>query len=159
MSPRCGILTVSDRAYRGAYEDKTGPALAEALKAKGWTVGGTRVVPDEESMIQAVALQWADGGMDVVIAAGGTGVAPRDVTPESLKPLLDKELPGFGELMRAEGLKKTPKAALSRSFGGVRGRCVLLALPGSPAGATESLAAVADLLPAVLSLLKEGVCA
>jgi molybdenum cofactor synthesis domain-containing protein len=157
---RCGVLTVSDRAARGIYADESGPRLVRAVAARGWTVLETAVVPDEKVLIQVAFQRWCDGqNLDLVIATGGTGITPRDVTPEALLPLLEKELPGFGELMRAEGLKKTRKAALSRSFAGTRGKTLLIAVPGSPKGAEESFDAVADLIPAVSSLLKEGVCA
>lgn len=159
MTVRCGILTVSDRASRGEYRDETGPRLRELLEAKGWSVDQARVVPDETFPLRAVVQKWSEEGLDLVLAAGGTGITRRDITPEALKPLLDKELPGFGELMRAEGVKNTKKAALSRSFAGTRGQTLIIAVPGSPRGASESLEAVADLVPAVLSLLKEGVCA
>jgi molybdopterin adenylyltransferase len=156
---RCGILTVSDRASRGEYADETGPRLRGLLESKGWSVERARVSPDETFSLRAVVQKWAEEGLDVIIAAGGTGISPRDVTPEALKPLLDKELPGFGELMRAGGMKTTKKAALSRSFAGTRGTTLVLAVPGSPRGAAESVEAVAELIPAAVSLLKGGACA
>lgn len=157
MTIRCCVLTVSDRASRGTYADESGPLLAALLAARGWTVEESAVVPDEKESIREAVHQWMDAA-DLIIVTGGTGIAARDVTPEALRPLLDKELPGFGELMRAEGLKHTRKAALSRSFAGTRKNLLLIAVPGSPKGAAESLGAVLDLVPAVLALLKEGVC-
>lgn len=159
MNLRCALLTVSDRASRGQYADETGPRLTAMIEARGWSVVETAVLPDEAESLRAQVSAWAAQGLDLIVAAGGTGIGPRDVTPEALRPLLHKELPGFGELMRAEGLKHTKKAALSRSFAGTIGGTLLIAVPGSPKGAAESLDAVADLAPSVVSLLKEGVCA
>jgi len=141
---RAFVLTVSDGVTAGTRRDESGARLAERLEAAGYSVD-RGVVADAADEIAAAVLA-AVGGHDLVIATGGTGLTPRDVTPQALRPLLDYEVPGFGELMRSEGRRSTPFAVLSRSFGGViRGRLVL-AVPGSPGGALESLEAVLPVL-------------
>ena len=137
---RVGILTVSDRCAKGLAEDRGGPRLVEAVKSLGWSHADSRIVADEQKAIAGRVKTWVDrDGLDLILATGGTGVGPRDRTPEALRPLLDLELPGFGEVMRARGLKSTPKAILSRSGAGTRKRSLILYLPGSPGWLSSGL--------------------
>ncbi len=147
------VITVSDSSHKGARADKSGPAVAAALKAKGFEVIATQIVPDVRPKIEAAIKKLARQAQ-LVVTTGGTGVAPRDVTPEATRAVCDRLVDGIAERMRAEGSKKTPLAALSRGLCGTRGRSLVLNLPGSPAGATESLAAVIELLPHALELLQ-----
>jgi molybdopterin adenylyltransferase len=148
---RAFVLTVSDRSARGQRLDETGPKLAARLRELGHVVQAA-VVPDDALLI-ADTVAAAGGGHDLVVVAGGTGLGPRDVTPQAVGTLLDYEIPGFGELMRAEGRRSTPLASLSRSLAGVAGGTLVLVVPGSPRGALESLDAVAALLPHALETL------
>ncbi len=148
------VVTVSDSCAAGAREDRSGPALVSVLKARGWTVSHHSIVPDELSSIASTVGSLAAGGsINLIVTTGGTGIAPRDITPEAIRTLTTRELPGFGELMRAEGAKETPLAPLSRSFAATLGSALLLCLPGSPGGACESLEAVAHLIPHAVDLL------
>jgi molybdopterin adenylyltransferase len=149
---RAAVLTVSDRASAGAMADESGPAVRRLLTEAGFEVSEVTVVPDERERI-ADTLVAAVRAHELVLTTGGTGLGPRDVTPEATRPLLDYEVPGLSELMRAEGLRKTPMAALSRSLAGVRGRTLIVNLPGSVRGATESLAAILPVLPHAVGLL------
>jgi molybdenum cofactor synthesis domain-containing protein len=146
---KAGLLTVSDRCSAGQAQDRSGPALERLIEAHGWAVAARDVVPDEPARIKELVLRWAH--LDLIVTTGGTGLGPRDVTPESVRPLLDKEIPGFGELMRAEGRKSTPLAVLSRSLAGLRGKTLILCVPGSARGAEESFRAVADLIEHALN--------
>jgi molybdenum cofactor synthesis domain-containing protein len=147
------VLTVSDSAARGQRQDLSGPALAARLAALGWSVLHTEILPDDAPLIAArVRALLADPSLRAIFTTGGTGVAPRDVTPEAVRPLFTKEIPGLAELMRLEGLKRTPRAVLSRAVAGLAGSTLILTLPGSPKGALESLDAVAHLLPHLLDL-------
>lgn len=153
---RVAVLTVSDRAARGDYADETGPAV-EALAADelGAMVVDRCVVPDERGRIEYVVSQWCDGGhVDLVLTSGGTGLAPRDVTPEAVRAVLDVEAPGVPELMRAAGTAHTALAALSRQVAGRRGRTLVVTLPGSPGGATDSLRAVLAILPHAVAMAR-----
>jgi molybdenum cofactor synthesis domain-containing protein len=141
---RAFVLTVSDGVIVGTRQDTSGPRLAERLRAAGYAVDRGSV-PDDAHAIAAVVNEAA-GNHDLVVTTGGTGLTPRDVTPQALVPLLDYLVPGLGELMRAEGLHSTSFAVLSRSFGGVIGATLVLAVPGSPGGAIESLEAVLPVL-------------
>lgn len=145
---RVAVLTVSDRASAGDYEDLTGPAVeALALRLLGAEVVATAIVADDEGAIEAVLTRWCDDDVaDLVLTNGGTGLGPRDVTPEATRRLLHAEAPGIGELMRSAGREHTPLAALSRQAAGRRARTVVVNLPGSVRGATESLEAVAGVL-------------
>ena len=151
---RTAILTISDSAVAGTRADASGPALeAEAVKL-GWSVVNKLILPDEEEHIASALRELADSGaIDVILTTGGTGLAPRDVTPEATKRIADRDIPGFGELMRSEGLKATKFAPLSRGGGWTRGTALILNLPGSPKGAVQSLTAVAYLVPHVVDLL------
>jgi molybdopterin adenylyltransferase len=146
------VLTISDTGYRGLRQDQSGPAVSQLLTEAGWTVLRTEIVPDEVEPIREKVRQLADVAR-LVIATGGTGLAPRDVTPEAVRPLLDKEIPGLGELMRGSAPDKNKNSALSRSLGGTIGVCLVLCLPGSPRGATESLTAVLPILPHAVEVL------
>ncbi len=138
-----GVLTVSDRASKGIRTDKTGKILVTMLDRNGFNVIKTRIVPDERTHITDVLLEWVDRkGLDLIVTTGGTGLSPRDVTPQATQEVLDYQVPGMAEAMRSASLKKTPHAMLSRAIAGVRGSCLLINLPGSPAGARDNLAVV-----------------
>jgi len=149
------VVTVSDSAVAGTREDRSGPKLRERAEALGWDVRSLDLVPDELDQIAKKIRQLADSGLvSVILTTGGTGVALRDVTPEATREVIDREIPGLAELMRSEGRKFTPLAVLSRALAGVRGRTLIVNLPGSPKGAVESLDAVATLIPHVVDLLE-----
>lgn len=149
------ILTVSDSAVRGTRPDRSGPKLKERVEALGWAVREQALVADEIDQIASTLRRMADSGdVAVILTTGGTGVAQRDVTPEATRAVIEREVPGLGEVMRAEGRKITPLAALSRGLAGVRGRTLILNLPGAPKGAVESLDAVAGLIPHIVDLLE-----
>lgn len=148
---RVAILTVSDGCANGTREDLSGAKLAEAARDLNWTITRTAVVPDE---IDGIVLALEDlSGADVILTTGGTGVAPRDVTPEATRKFSAREVPGLAELMRAEGRRATKFAPLSRAVAVTRGTTLVVNLPGSPRGAVESLQAVSDLIPHVVDLL------
>jgi len=150
---RATVVTASDGVHHGTREDASGAAVAAQLAAIGLTVS-REVVPDERAEIAALLARLADvDGHALVVITGGTGLGPRDVTPEATRDVIDREVPGLAEAMRAAGRAVTPRADLSRGVCGIRGRTLILDLPGSPKGATESLSAVLDLLPHALDLL------
>ena len=151
---RAKILILSDACSRGERADLSGPAVRDALEALGWQVSAIEILPDDlETIRQRLeALTDADD-CDAVVTSGGTGVGPRDVTPEATRAVIEKEIPGLAELMRAEGIKKTRRAALSRGVVGVRKGKVIVNLPGSPRGARESLESIVDSLPHVVDLI------
>lgn len=149
------VVTVSDSTVLGTREDRSGPKLRERVEALGWQVAAQEVVPDEREQIAGVLRRLADSGqVAVILTTGGTGVALRDVTPEATREVIEREVPGLAELMRAEGSKSTPFAVLSRSVAGLRGRVLIVNLPGSPKGAAESLDAIAKLIPHIVDLLE-----
>jgi molybdenum cofactor synthesis domain-containing protein len=149
------IVTVSDSVAAGTREDRSGAMLRERAEALGWRVAAQEIVPDEIQRIESVLARLADAGqVSLILTTGGTGVAARDVTPEAARNVIQREIPGLGELMRAEGRKLTPFAALSRSLAGIRGRTLIVILPGSPKGAVESLDAISKLVPHIVDLME-----
>jgi molybdopterin adenylyltransferase len=150
---RAAILTVSDAGARGERPDESGDLIAARLAGLPASVVSRAIVPDDAPAITGAVLDAASA-CDLLVITGGTGLAPRDVTPQTLRPLLDYEVPGLAEAMRARGLASTPHAMLSRQVAGVRGQCLVLALPGSPRGVDESLDAVWSALPHGLRLLR-----
>jgi len=147
------VITVSDRASAGTMKDESGPALAERLEQERFEVSGPEVVPDEQDRIRDAILAAVAKGVDVVLTTGGTGLAPRDVTPQATAALLDYEVPGLAEEMRRAGAASTPMSALSRGLAGVRGRTLVINVPGSLKGAAESLGAVMPVLEHAIRLL------
>jgi len=149
------VLTISDSVSAGTRVDRSGPAVRDRLEQLGWRVSVMEVIPDIISEISERLATLSDGGqLSAIFTTGGTGVAARDVTPEATRAIIDREIPGFGELMRSRGRESTPLAMLSRSLGGTRGRVLIVNLPGSPKGAVESLDAIVELVPHVLELLR-----
>ena len=150
---RAAVLTISDSSHRGLRHDTSGPAIAARLEELGWEVTIKVVIPDERIEIAATLRALADqGAVEAIFTTGGTGVAPRDVTPEATRDVIERELPGLPELMRWEGYKKTRRAVLSRAVAGLRGRVLIVNLPGSPKGAAESLDAIVELVPHIVEL-------
>jgi molybdenum cofactor synthesis domain-containing protein len=151
---RIAIITVSDSTVAGTREDRSGPALDAKAVELGWNVVNKLTLADEDEHISTALRELADSGeIDIILTTGGTGLAPRDVTPEATKRIADREIPGFGELMRTEGAKTACFAPLSRGGGLTRGTTLILNLPGSPKGAVQSLMAVAHLMPHAVDLL------
>jgi len=156
MTIRFGILTLSDRSSRGERDDSSGPALARLIQAEGWSVVKQALLPDDESSIRQILIEWADSNeMDVILTTGGTGFAPRDVTPEATRSVIEREAPGLAEAMRAASLKITPHAMLSRIVTGIRKKTLIINLPGSPKGAVENLQVVIPVLPHAVQLLRD----
>jgi molybdenum cofactor synthesis domain-containing protein len=156
MGITVGILTVSDRASRGEYQDLSGPEVRRIVEEKlGAEVVVEEIVPDEKELIEEVLKRWADElDLELILTTGGTGFTPRDVTPEATKAVIEKEAPGLAEAMRAASLQKTPHAMLSRAVAGIRGRTLIVNLPGSPKAARENLEAILPALPHGLDLLR-----
>ncbi|MBW3660474.1 MAG: MogA/MoaB family molybdenum cofactor biosynthesis protein [Gemmatimonadetes bacterium] len=149
-----GVLTVSDRAAAGERADVSGPALAEGLEALGWDVSRREVVPDDRSRIAGVLRDWADEvELALVLTTGGTGLAPRDVTPEATRDVAEREAPGIAEALRAAALEVTPHGMLSRGAAVVRGTTLIVNLPGSPKAVVEGLAVLAPVLDHAVALV------
>lgn len=155
---RYAVLTISDKGSRGEREDTSGKVIFEAIAQLGGDVTVYEIVPDERERIQEMLAEWADeGSVDVVITTGGTGLAPRDVTPAATLAVLDYEVPGLAEAMRAESLKKTPNAMLSRMVAGVRGHTLIVNLPGSPKAVRECMEVIQPALPHAVETLRGSV--
>lgn len=151
-----GILTVSDRSSRGERPDQSGPVLERQVLSQGWRVIHQAVVPDELFAVRDLLAAWADAGdLDVILTTGGTGFSPRDVTPEATQAVIERVAPGIAEAMRLASLKVTPHAMLSRAVAGVRKRCLIVNLPGSPRGAMENLQVILPVLTHAVQLLRE----
>jgi molybdopterin adenylyltransferase len=156
MTLRIGILTVSDRSARGERPDASGPALEAMVREQGWTVARTGVLPDDFDALREALAAWCDrGDLDVLLTTGGTGFSPRDVTPEATLAVVQRITPGIPEAMRADSLKVTPHAMLSRAMAGIRRRTLIVNLPGSPKGAVENLHVILPVLPHAVQLLTE----
>jgi len=154
MPIRAAVITVSDSTFSGTRIDKSGPAVEARLRDLKFEIAYRAVVPDERAGIRDALVRVADSGdVQVIFTTGGTGVALRDVTPEATREAIDREIPGFGERMRAEGLRFTPKSVLSRAIAGTRKHVLIINLPGSPAGAVQSLDAIVELVPHAVQLL------
>ena len=155
MSFRAGVLTVSDKGSQGLREDRSGDAVEALLQEKGFRVEQRDMVPDEQDQIEKILIEWVDKkGLSLIVTTGGTGLTPRDVTPQATKAVIDYEVPGMAEAMRAESLKKTPHAMISRAVAGVRKSCLIINVPGSPRAAVENLSVVVPALEH--ALLKLG---
>jgi molybdopterin adenylyltransferase len=147
MQIQVGIVTISDRASAGDYKDLGGPALKGAAQKAGWQVLAEAIVPDELKRIQETIRSFAQQGCELILMTGGTGIGPRDVTPEAIRGIMRVELPGFGEVMRAESMKITPNSILSRSLAAIVDHALVIALPGKPSGAVECLGFVLGAIP------------
>jgi molybdopterin adenylyltransferase len=150
-----GILTISDKGWRGQRYDESGKAIRDSLSVLDSSVVKYEVVPDEVDVIAGKLTEWADeGGIDIILTTGGTGLGQRDVTPEATLSVVDKVAPGFTEVMRAETFKATPYAMLSRAVAGVRGKCLIINLPGSPKAVQECLRVVLPVIPHATEIIK-----
>jgi molybdopterin adenylyltransferase len=162
MGFKAVVITVSDRGARGQREDASGPAIARMLEAAGMEIIGLRIIPDEKEIIRRMLLEWCDGGdADLILTTGGTGVSPRDVTPDATRGVIDREIPGMAEAMRRQSAAVTPHAMISRALAGIRGRTLIINLPGSPKGATENLGVLIPALTHAIEKIKgdESECA
>jgi molybdopterin adenylyltransferase len=155
---RAGVLTISDRASAGEYEDKAGPILRDMITGRlRWDVAAAEVVPDEIAKISRILLHWVDqDGLNLIVTTGGTGFAPRDVTPEATRAVIERDAPGLAEAMRAASLPITPHAMLSRAVTGIRKRTLIVNLPGSPRAAKEQFEVILPVLPHALAVLTES---
>ncbi|MFH8936827.1 molybdenum cofactor biosynthesis protein B [Streptomyces griseosporeus] len=155
MSYRALVVTASNRAAAGVYEDKGGPLVADGLKGFGFTVDGPQIVPDGDP-VQAALRAGVDAGYDVIVTTGGTGISPTDRTPEATRAVLDREVPGIAEAIRAYGREKVPTAALSRGLAGVAGSTLIVNLPGSSGGVKDGLAVLRALLVHAVDQIRGG---
>ncbi len=162
---KAAVVTISDKGYRGEREDASGPLLCDLLTQAGAQVVATHLVPDEQDQITLLLVELADGdGVDLILTTGGTGPSPRDVTPEATRVAIRREMPGLAELLRWDGYRRTPFAVLSRGVAGIRGRTLIVNLPGSPKAVREGMEVLAPLLPSVVALIRDetpvdGLCA
>jgi len=147
-----GIITISDRASAGEYEDLGGPVLKEAAQKNGWQVLSEAIVPDDAGRIQDTIRSFSERGCGLILATGGTGIGPRDVTPEAIRAIMRVEIPGFGEVMRAESMKITPHSILSRGLAAIVDLSLVIALPGKPSGAAECLGFISGAIPHAVAL-------
>jgi molybdenum cofactor synthesis domain-containing protein len=153
---RAVVLTASNRASAGVYEDTSGRLLADGLAQLGFTVEGPHVHPDDAAELESALREAVAGGADVVVTTGGTGLSPTDVTPEATRAVLEREAPGLAEALRRYGAEKVPAAVLSRGLAGTAGRTLIVNLPGSSGGVKDGLAVLGPLLPHVVSQLRGG---
>lgn len=154
MQITVGIITISDRASAGDYKDLGGPALKDEADKAGWQLLAEAIVPDDLKRIQETIRSFAQQGCGLVLMTGGTGIGPRDVTPEAIRGIMRVELPGFGEVMRAESMKVTPNSILSRSLAAIVDHSLVIALPGKPSGAVECLGFVQGAIPHGVALAR-----
>ena len=153
MGFRAVIITVSDRGARGEREDGSGPEIARLIQATGMEIVGRQIIPDEKELIRLALIEWSDGEKtDLILTTGGTGVSPRDVTPDATREVIGREIPGMAEAMRHQSLTLTPHAMISRAMAGIRGRTLIINLPGSPKGARENLSVI---LPALVHAIEK----
>ena len=152
---RSAVLTISDRCARGEQVDRSGPEVALVLESMGWRNPVREILSDDEDTVADRLAQLADGGCELVVTTGGTGLSPRDRTPEATTRVMDRLVPGLAEMMRARTGVAFPRAYLSRGLAATRGRCLIVNLPGSPRGAAEMLLAIADVLPHAIDVLNE----
>jgi molybdenum cofactor synthesis domain-containing protein len=156
MTIHIGILTISDRSFKGERPDTSGPALGEMALAQGWEVVQKDIVPDDLMLVRDTLSKWADSGdIDLILTTGGTGFSPRDVTPEATQAIIERPAPGLAEAMRSHSIQITPHAMLSRAVVGIRGSTLIINLPGSPKAAVENLEVILSALPHAVHLLRE----
>lgn len=156
MILRIGVLTISDRSSKGERPDLSGPALIQAINDQGWQVSRQAIIPDDAATISQTLIDWVgDDMLDVLLTTGGTGFAPRDVTPEATQMVIERSAPGLVEAMRQASLQQTPHAMLSRAVAGIRGKTIIVNLPGSPRAAVENLNVLLPVIPHAVELLRE----
>jgi molybdenum cofactor synthesis domain-containing protein len=152
-----GILIISDRGARGEYEDRSGPVIAEQLAEQtDWLISQRSIIPDEFETIVQTLEAWCEAGVNLILTSGGTGFAPRDITPEATRRVIEREAPGIAEAVRAESLKITRHAMLSRAVAGIRGQTLIINMPGNPKAVRENLEVLLPILPHALELLTEA---
>jgi molybdopterin adenylyltransferase len=156
MEPiRAGVVTVSDKGYAGEREDSSGPLLAELLRKMGVQIVQQTIVPDEQAEVRRTLIVLADEArLDLIVTTGGTGPAPRDVTPEATRTVIEREMPGLAEVLRFEGYRQTPLAVISRGVAGIRGRTLIVNLPGSPKAVREGMETLTPILPHAIRMLR-----